>query len=203
MSGSLETGLRRGRAGLALRRRRMVFAALVAGTSVALLALMAATLFAAGRDLIGLAMLLLFAFTLPWTATGFWNAVIGFGLMIFARDPEGVVAPYLREVRSDGRIATSTALLVCVRNEDCARLEHNLTWMLEGLVATREARWFHLYILSDSNRPETVAAEERVAAAIADRFGDSTRCHVPPPRAEHRLQVRQHPRFLRALGHAP
>ena len=171
MEGSQQTASGQERAGIALRWRRIGFAALVLGSSAALLALMAATLFAAGPDLIGAAMLLLFALTLPWTTIGFWNAVIGFSLMSFARDPAGLVAPHLRSVTGDEKIASPTALLICIRNEDTARLSRNLAWMLEGLVATGEARWFHLYILSDSNQPEIAAEEEKIAAAIADRFG--------------------------------
>src|ERR1043165_4574865 len=108
---------------------------------------MAATLFPTGGDPVGAAMLLLFAMTLPWTTIGFWNAVIGFALMAFARDPAGLVAPHLRRITGHEKIASSTALLVCVRNEDARRLERNLEWMAEGLVATGEAKWFHLYLL--------------------------------------------------------
>jgi membrane glycosyltransferase len=43
--------------------------------------------------------------------------------------------------------------------------------MLEGLAATREAGSFHLYILSDSNESAIAAAEEKAAAALAERFG--------------------------------
>jgi membrane glycosyltransferase len=158
-------------AGAPLRRRRIAFAAAVAGSSAALLALMAATLFPAGPDAIGVAMLLLFALTLPWTTIGFWNAVIGFSIMTFARHPADVVAPGLREAGHDAPIESATALLVCVRNEEPARLSRNLAWMLEGLVATGEARWFHLYVLSDSDQPEVAAAEEGMVAALAERFG--------------------------------
>ena len=171
MEESLATAQGQGRARIALRWRRIGFTALAIGSSTALLALMAATLFAAGPDVIGAGMLLLFALTLPWTTIGFWNAVIGFSLMSFARDPAGLVAPHLRSVTGDGKITSTTALLICIRNEDTPRLSRNLTWMLDGLVATGEARWFHLYILSDSNQPGIVAEEEELAAAIADRFG--------------------------------
>jgi membrane glycosyltransferase len=171
MEGSLETAPRQRRAGNALRWRRLGFGALVLGSSVALLVLMAATLFAAGPDWIGAGMLLLFALTLPWTTIGFWNAVIGFSLMSFARDPAGRVAPHLRNVTGAEEITSPTALLICIRNEDTARLSRNLTWMLEGLVATGEARWFHIYILSDSDQLEIAAEEEKIAAAVSERFG--------------------------------
>ena len=157
----------------ALRWRRIGFAALVLGTSAALLVLMAATLFTATPDAIGIAMLLCFALTLPWTTIGFWNAAIGFSLMLFSRDAATLVAPHRRHALGGGKIASKTALLVCIRNESAARLSRNINWMLEGLTASGEAGWFHLYILSDSDEPATAAAEEAVAAELKQRFGSS------------------------------
>jgi membrane glycosyltransferase len=173
MQGSLESAPGQERPGPALHWRRIGFAALVVGSSAALLALMAATLFPAGPDPLGMGMLLLFALTLPWTTIGFWNAVLGFALMGFSRDPAGLVAPHLRRIRGDEEIASTTALLVCIRNEDPARLARNLNWMLEGLAATGEGRWFHLYLLSDSNEPGICAAEAKLAAALAERFSEA------------------------------
>jgi membrane glycosyltransferase len=44
--------------------------------------------------------------------------------------------------------------------------------MLEGIVGTGEARHFHLYILSDSDRPDIASDEEALAANLSARFGD-------------------------------
>ena len=63
------------------------------------------------------------------------------------------MAPHLRSVRGDEPIASRTALLVCIRHEDPQRLQRNLAWMLDGLVASGAAGWFHLYLLSDSTEP--------------------------------------------------
>ncbi|RZL01084.1 MAG: glucans biosynthesis glucosyltransferase MdoH [Rubrivivax sp.] len=155
-----------------LRRRRLAFATLVIASALALLGLMAAILFVETPDAVGIAMWLVFALTLPWTTIGFWNAVIGFGLMHFARDPAGLVAPHLRSITGNEAIASETALLVCIRHEDTARLERNLAWMLDGLVRTGEARWFHLYMLSDSDQPEVIEGEQMVAARLTARFGN-------------------------------
>jgi len=171
MDGLPDAAPGRQRADTALPRRRFVFAALVATTSLGLLALMAATLFAEDVDGIGVLMLVLFGLTLPWTAIGFWNAAIGFGLMLFARDPEAAVAPHIAQARDDTPITSRTALLVCIRNEGTARLSRNLAWMVEGLIATGAARWFHLYLLSDSNDAGIAADEEQLAAAISARYG--------------------------------
>lgn len=157
----------------ALRWRRLAFTTLVIGSSLILLGLMASALFVESPDAVGIAMLLLFALTLPWTTIGFWNAVIGFGLMHFSRDAAGLVAPHLRSITGKEAITSSTALLVCIRHEDTERLERNLGWMLDGLVRTGESRWFHLYLLSDSEQPDIVEREQTVLRKLTDRFGAS------------------------------
>ncbi|MET0542367.1 MAG: glucans biosynthesis glucosyltransferase MdoH [Variovorax sp.] len=154
-----------------MRWRRAGFALAVAATVLGLLGLMAATLFVERVDAIGLAMLLAFAITLPWTAIGFWNAAIGLALMIFSRNPTGLLAPQLQAADPHRHIDSSTALLACICNEDTGRLSHNLAWMLEGLVESGQAAAFHLYILSDSDEPATVAAEARMVAHLQACFG--------------------------------
>jgi len=171
MHGKPDAASGRYRADAVLPLRRLLFATLVVATALGLLALMAATLFAEDVDAVGVLMLILFAVTLPWTTIGFWNAAIGFVLMLFTRDPEAMVAPHMVHARDDSDIASSTALLVCIRNEGTERLSRNLAWMLDGLIATGAARWFHLYLLSDSSDARIAADEEQLAAAISARYG--------------------------------
>ncbi len=155
----------------ALRWRRFGFLLLTATTAAGMLGLMVATLFPVRVDPLGMAMLAAFALTLPWTVIGFWNAVIGLALMAFARDPAAVVAPALAVAVDGDPITESTALLVCVRNEDPERLQRNLSWMLAGLAGRAEAKQFHLYVLSDSNQSVHAAAEAEVVEALSRRFG--------------------------------
>lgn len=159
--------------GATLRWRRTGFAVLVLASSVLLLGLMAATLFADGPDPIGAAMLFCFALTLPWTTIGFWHAAIGLAVMLLARQPAALVAPYLRSTPGDSPISSSTALLICIRNEEVGRLRRNIDWMLTGLLATGEASHFYFYILSDSKQPAAIAAEEKAAAEIAADYGET------------------------------
>ncbi len=158
-----------------MRFRRLGFAGLVLLSCGALLWLMAKTLFVAGPDPLGLAMLVLFGLTLPWTTIGFWHAVIGFSLMCFARHPEQLVAPHLRSLGGAQPISSDTALLVCIRNEDTLRLRRNLAWMLEGLAAAGELRWFHLYLLSDTSDSDIAQQEAQTAAALSAQFGPALR----------------------------
>jgi membrane glycosyltransferase len=161
----------------ALRWRRAGFVLAVTATVLGLLWLMSATLFVQKVDAMGLAMLLAFAITLPWTVIGFWNAAIGLALMAASRNAAGLVAPHMHADDARQPIDTSTALLACIRNEDTGRLSHNLAWMLEGLVHSGEAAAFHLYLLSDSDEPETVAAEARMLAELQARFGAAIALH--------------------------
>ena len=72
--------------------RRALFAALVTGSMLGLLWLAALAL---GPRISGLdiALIALFAVTLPWIVIGFWNAVIGLLIMRCARDPVATVFP--------------------------------------------------------------------------------------------------------------
>lgn len=156
-----------------LRLRRAGFALAVMFTVLGLLTWMAATLFVQRVDAIGVAMLAAFALTLPWTAIGFWNAAVGLALMLGTRHPAVLVAPHVQSDDVQQDITTSTAVLACMRNEETGRLLHNLAWMLQGLIDSGHARAFHLYLLSDSDEPATVAAEARMLAELQARFGEA------------------------------
>jgi membrane glycosyltransferase len=151
--------------------RRGVFALLVMASVATMLGLMTYTLGIGGLDVIDWLILACFAVTLPWSAIGFWNAVIGFALMRLARDPAALAAPAVRINRSNTAIAGQTAILVCMRNEDAARLQRNLAEMIAGLIATGAAPHLHFYLLSDTDEPGIAAAEESMTAQLAARFG--------------------------------
>jgi membrane glycosyltransferase len=150
---------------------RRVFTGLVLSTAITLVTLMGSSLSGHAFGLLDLLMLAAFAVTLPWSVIGFWNAVIGFVLMRFARDPIAIVSPFARRIRGDEPIVARTAILACVRNEDPSRLSRNLAALIEGLAATGTADRFHIFILSDTNRSDIAAAEAHVAAALQARHG--------------------------------
>ena len=150
--------------------RRGAFALLVLATIACLLGLMAYTLGADGLDWVDWAMLLAFGLTLPWTAIGFWNAIIGLVLMLGSRDAAAIAAPAVLLGRDDSPIDTATAVLVCIRNEDPQRLERNLDAMLTGLSNSDAGAHLRIFLLSDSDSPAIVAAEQAVASALERRF---------------------------------
>jgi membrane glycosyltransferase len=112
----------------------------------------------------------LFGMTTPWLAVGFWNAAIGFCIMRFARDPSAVVMPQAARTEPLPAIVVSTAIVTCVRNERPERVVRNLATMIEGLHAAGVADRFHVYVLSDTSRPDIAAAEEQSFGGLAHEW---------------------------------
>src|SRR5664279_4481950 len=148
-----------------LARRRALFAVLIAGTMAAVLWLAAVAVppYSAGA----ISFLVLFIVTLPWSVVGFWNAVIGFLIMRFCRDPAAAVNPLAASIRGDEPVIASTAILMCIRNESPEQVTRNLQPLLDGLVQARVAHLFHVYLLSDSSDPAIIAAETSCFDAVS------------------------------------
>ena len=88
-----------------LAGRQALFFTLVAALMAVLLWLAATALSVGGLDGFDIALLALFAVTLPWSVIGFWNATIGFLIMRFARNPTAVVCPVAAGIRGDEPIS--------------------------------------------------------------------------------------------------
>jgi membrane glycosyltransferase len=140
--------------------RRVAFAILCLGTMAWTLWLAVLALMPGGFGLLDAAALGLFAIILPWMVVGFWNAVIGFVILRFSSDPVAAVLPIAGAVRDDEPVVAATAILMCVRNEQPARILRNIEPVLEGLHASGFGARFHLYILSDTDDSETAVLEE-------------------------------------------
>jgi membrane glycosyltransferase len=156
--------------GLSMTGRRVLFFTLVVATIVGVLALTAFALSADGLGSLDLLILVLFAATLPWSVIGFWNATIGFLIMRFARDPIAAVLPAARRVSGKEPITASTAILLCIRNEDPQRVIRNLEPMLADLVAAEVGEQFHLYVLSDTDQQAIAAQEDASFSALAKQW---------------------------------
>jgi membrane glycosyltransferase len=152
--------------------RRALFALLFAATMLGSLVLAAFALSPGGLDAVDIALLVLFAITLPWMIAGVWNAVIGFLIMRFARDPIATVVPEAALIRGDEPIVASTAIVLCIRNEAPERIVRNLEPMLAGLESSGYAHSFHLYVLSDTNDRSVAKLEEARVGELAARWKD-------------------------------
>ncbi len=152
--------------------RRAIFAALFSVTMAGSLWFAAVALSPGGIGMLDVAALVLFAVTLPWMAAGFANAVIGFVIMRFSADPVAAVLPAAGSVGDDQPIVSSTAILLCVRNELPRRIIRNLETMLEGLHASGHGERFHLYLLSDTSDTGLAAGEEALFSELIARWRD-------------------------------
>ncbi len=116
-----------------------------------------------------------FALSTPWTVMGFWNAIIGFCLLHFSKDPLAAVSPFADIPDETGPIALRTAVLMTLRNEDPARAFVRLRIMKESLERTGEDSRFDFYVLSDTDIPAVAAEEERLFAEWEAEFADASR----------------------------
>ncbi|WP_306029200.1 glucans biosynthesis glucosyltransferase MdoH [Stappia sp. MMSF_3263] len=149
--------------------RRVAFSVLVVGTVAALTALLGASFSSNGISWAEALMIACFLLTLPWTAIGFWNAVIGLALMRLSRDPVAAVCP-LSPGDPHAASPASTAILSCIRNEDVDEVSLRLDAMAADLDRAGRASGFALYVLSDTNDEDIAAREARVFAALAERW---------------------------------
>lgn len=147
-------------------QRRTAFGFLVITTIVALTSLMVWSLWDGGIMAYEWVLLTCFAITLPWTTIGFWNAVIGFMLMRLSKDPATHVFPELAATKDDEPITSSTAIAMCIRNEDVDQVNRNLTAMMARLCASGFGENFHVYVLSDSSEPDIIAEEDKVFSRL-------------------------------------
>jgi membrane glycosyltransferase len=152
--------------------RRLLFAALVAATTLGVLALAALALAPGGWGLVDLLLLVLYAIALPWLVIGFSISTIGFCVMRFAREPLATIFPAAARIGGTEPITARTAILLCIRNEAPQRVIRNLTPLMAGLAAAGVGELFHVFILSDTGEAAHAAAEEAQLAAFAGEWRD-------------------------------
>lgn len=154
-----------------LGARRAVFATLVSATVLFLAGWLAVILAADGFSLLDGLLVGALVVEALWTAHNAWNAILGFLLVrVFRRPTEAVFPPAARAHDNDA-VFTRTAILMTLRNEDCAAAFGRMRTIKESVDATGHGGQFDYFILSDSNTPEAIAAEE---AAIAEWRAEAT-----------------------------
>jgi len=156
-------------------KRRLFVAALNLATIAALAYCMAKVLGDDGWSLLDAGIFIAFVIGTPWTVLGFWNAVIGFGLLHFARHPMAQVSPFLKAARRRGPLTVRTAVLMTLRNEDPARAFARLAVIRQSLDATGHGDHFDYYVLSDSSDLAVAADEEQLFAEWSGTFADTGR----------------------------
>ena len=142
---------------MAVRRALVVLIVLLTG--IGLGALLVKVLAPGGWTLPKLTMLVAFLGTAPWTGLCLANGLIGFAVQI-RRD--GAPRPRLPPAAQTAR----TAIAVTIRNEDMRRVLPPLRRLLNELDRAGADGVFHLFILSDTQGAEALAAEEAAAAVF-------------------------------------
>jgi membrane glycosyltransferase len=165
-------------------RRRIVFAMLtLLSTGVA------SWLFAQaqpdyGNDVLAWGQIALFAILSTWVVTGFVTALMGFWVSLFG-DAHAISA---RAVQHHGVApAARTALIMPICNEDVATVFAGLRATCESVAATGHASVFDVFVLSDSSRPDIVAAERAAWAELRAALA----AHPRQPQIEVYYRLRQ------------
>ena len=116
--------------------------------------------------------LMLFALLFCWVSVGFWTALMGFFQLLKGHDQYNISASTLDE----GPIprGARTALVMPIANEDVPRVFAGLRATFESLKATGQMEHFDIFVLSDSNDPDTCVAEQKAWLEVCrevDGFG--------------------------------
>jgi membrane glycosyltransferase len=146
--------------------RRIAFLALALAIMGGLFWLAWAVLAPGGWTLPEILILICIAGTLPWAALSAGNALIGLGILLFARDPVAAVLPALATARP-GLPQARTAIAICIRREDMALVLPPLARLLAGLATAGAADRFSLWFLSDTPEGTEAVAEEAACRAFA------------------------------------
>ena len=152
-----------------LGRRRMLFATAVLVTYALALLAMTRLLGADGFGLADLVLLACFAAMLPWNVIGFWNAIVGFALLTFVRDPVARVFPG-SVVGSAAASRMRLAIVMPVHNEDPARVIRHLEQTVASLAGTGFPLDFEVFLLSDTQLPGAAAPARGAVEAGGARY---------------------------------
>ena len=148
-----------------LRLRRWLTASLNAASYLGVMWIAAIVFGAGGWSAVGAVLFVAFGIGLPWNLLGFWNAVIGLGLLHGSRNPMQEVAPFADAANGAVALTVDTAVLMTLCNEDPARAFLRLRTIKASLDATGFGERFSYFILSDTNDRGIAAAEEAATAA--------------------------------------
>ncbi|KPQ11052.1 MAG: membrane glycosyltransferase MdoH [Saliniramus fredricksonii] len=160
-----------------LARRRALFFSLVALTALAALAALALVLGQQGLSAIDLAMLAVFAVTLPWTVIGFWNAVFGLIIALGRREPLDAVAPLAGRDAHERRLIGHTAIVVPAYDEDPQMVLGHIEATIDDLEDAGGLDNFEIFLLSDTQDSFRAAEEMRAVQGFCNRIGFADRFH--------------------------
>ncbi|WP_156962482.1 glucans biosynthesis glucosyltransferase MdoH [Salinisphaera hydrothermalis] len=113
-----------------------------------------------GKSALEIVILALGALLFAWILVGFWTALAGF-FVLWRGDKYLISADQSAPPAEDH---ARTAIVMPIYEEDVPRTFAGLAAIYESLEATGRLDEFDFFVLSDSVKPDTIAAEERVWA---------------------------------------
>ena len=148
-----------------LRLRRWGFIGLVGGTVLSGLGGMFDIMLTSGFTVLEGVILVLFAVTFGWIAVAFWNAIIGWVLCLFNRDPLSLARASRTEL-PDTPLTSTTALVMPINQENPEQVMAGIAAMVRSVIRTGQGAQFDLFLLSDTRDPVIVRQEEAAWAAL-------------------------------------
>jgi membrane glycosyltransferase len=140
------------------RRRRLLLLFLVLIPTIVASGFMLSVLPHQGQSWIELAIVVFFGALFGWISIGFWTAVFGFFTLVRKRRRFAITN--LPELPPDFVPGGRTAVCMPICEEPVDRVFAGLRAIRESLVRTGAIGQFDIFILSDSNTPDTIVAEE-------------------------------------------
>lgn len=180
--------------------RRAAFFVLIVATSAYGVSKMFDILGANGLTTLELVILVLFGITFAWIVVAFWTAVAGFILDLFRLDPLSLKRQCCR-FPPDLPIATRTAVIMPIYNEDTDRVIAGFEATYRDLLATGEAEHFDFHLLSDTTDPVIAAAEEVAWRDLCERLGGDDRLFYRRRQSNTGRKVGNIVEFCQRCGH--
>lgn len=146
-------------------RRRMLLAALVAGSTAVATYLMSLVIQFTDREILGYLMLFTFAILFAWISIGFWTALAGVISILKGVDRYAPGASR-KEIEENTRVA----LVFPIYNEETNRVFAGMEATYRSLEKTGMLRHYDFFILSDSNDPDAWICEEIAWAEWCERL---------------------------------
>ncbi len=140
----------------------------------------------------------LFFALIAWISGAFWTAIAGFVIRITGSDPAALSAAQVGDVALRGR----TALIICIYNEDVARVAAGIDAIWTSLSRESEGKAFDLFILSDTRKLDIAAAEEAAWRALVERHGAQNRIFYRRREKNHAKKAGNVADFVRNWGGA-
>lgn len=148
-----------------LAHRRRVTAACNLSLYAALALWLATILRVEGWSGVDIAFFICFLLASPWAVVGFVNAVLGLWLLRFSPDGLRRAAPFADPALSADTPPERIAVVMTLRNEDCARAFTRFEAIEEELSQVPEADRFSFHVLSDTSLDAVAEDEARHVAA--------------------------------------